>query len=327
MAGEPREPTPETNVRNAMSSDTPSGRPDNDHDETPDAPRAGTEAWTEPETDAVATPDDSAADDSAADDATQRLDAPYDETPTERFDPIIDETPTDRFQTQPGDVDAATRILPTSARPVPPAQVPPAYSAPGYLAPAAPTQRLSPPAAASGAGLPPQKKNRTALYWLIGIGAVLLVALIALLIWLSANPSDQTAPTAAPTPTATPTAEPTPTPTEEPEPTQEPEPEPTQAPAPVGPTFATFTAPPSAGCEEGDDEAPLTFSWSSTDAVTAYLGVGTQNAATNPTVSDLPPTATYSDLAYDCSVASQVYTVTLEDELGSLASKTVTITR
>jgi hypothetical protein len=61
--------------------------------------------------------------------------------------------------------------------------------------------------------------------------------------------------------------------------------------------------------------------------VRAYLGVGTQNAAINPTVSDLPPTATYTDLDYDCGLESQVYTVTLEDDAGAVTSKTVTITR
>jgi hypothetical protein len=123
-----------------------------------------------------------------------------------------------------------------------------------------------------------------------------------------------TAPSAAPSPTEEP-EEPTPTPT------------PTAAPPAAGPTFATFTAPTSAECEAEEGEAPLTFSWSSDDAVRAYFGVGTQNAAINPTESDLPPTATFDEVPYDCAVPSQVYTVTLEDELGALTSRTVTVTR
>jgi hypothetical protein len=137
---------------------------------------------------------------------------------------------------------------------------------------------------------------------------------------------DAPAPAASSSPTASaePAPEPEPSETEAP---PEPEPAPTTPPAQAGPTFATFSAPSSAQCAEGEDNAPLSFSWSSDTAVRAYLGVGTQNAALNPTVSDLPPTATYDDLEFDCAVASQVYTVTLEDELGTLASRTVTVTR
>ena len=257
---------------------------------------------------------------------------PVDDAPTERFDTgaaaaAPADAPTDRFDAPAPNgadpSDAATKILPVGAGVTPNPYVPPAAQPRPSAQPAAAAR---PAPSVPPAGPTPPKNNRTLLYWLIGIGAVLLVAVIALLVWLFAGDGAGDAqPTATPTPSATPAETPTPIPTPEPTQTPTPTPEPTET--PVTPTFATFSAPTSANCEEGDDDAPLSFSWSSSDAVRAYLGVGTQNAAINPTVSDLPPTATYTDLDYDCSVASQVYTVTLEDELGSLASRSVTITK
>jgi len=253
-----------------------------------------------------------------------------DDTPTERFDPkSAGQTPPDPLGADPEQY-PATRRLPASEIPMPAAT--PLYTptpGDGVIPPdrtrATPPPGGRPPAGApGGTGGTPPKNPRTLMWWLIGAGAVLLVAVIVLLVMLLGNGGDggDEAPVATSSPPASETPSPTPSATPEPEPT----PTPTAAPAP-SPTFATFSAPASAGCQEGDDEAPLTFSWSSTDAVRAYLGVGTQNAALNPTVSDLEPTATYTDLPYDCSVASQVYTVTLEDASGGLASKTVTITR
>lgn len=126
-------------------------------------------------------------------------------------------------------------------------------------------------------------------------------------------------------PTETPAASSTPSPSQT-APVPKPSPSATTE-APASPTFDSFSAPATATCEEGATEAPLTFVWSSGNAVRAYLGTATTNAALNPTVSDLPATDTYSDLQYDCSLASQVYTVTLEDASGGLASQTVTITK
>jgi hypothetical protein len=249
-----------------------------------------------------------------------------DDTPTERFDPkSAGQTPPDPFGVDPEEY-PATRRLPASEIPAPAAT--PLYTpTPGDGIIPPDRTRMTPPPGRPPGGAPgtpggtPPKKSRTLMWWLIGIGAALLVAVIVLLVMLLGNGGDET-PVATTSPTASETPTPTPSATEEPQPT----PTPTAEPVP-SPTFATFSAPASANCPEGEDEAPLTFSWSSTDAVRAYLGVGTQNAALNPTVSDLEPTATYTDLPFDCSVASQVYTVTLEDASGGLASRTVTITR
>lgn len=293
-----------------MSNDTPTGPPEKDSDETPDR--------ISDDTPSVPASDDTPTERFGADDSYEVDPHAFD---ADEVDP--DELDADELDAEAAvDADAATKLLPATGQPVVGAHVP--------IAPATPPTPLAVPLAATPVapatppgGTVPPKKNRTLLYWLIGIGAVLLIAVIVLLVLLFTPGDDEPEPSASatPTPSATPSEQPSPSA----EPSQEPSPTPTQAPA--GPTFATFSAPTNANCQEGDDEAPLSFSWSSDDAVRAYLGVGTQNAAINPTVSDLPPTATYTDLPYDCSVASQVYTVTLEDEAGALASRTVTITQ
>lgn len=265
-----------------------------------------------------------------------------DDTPTEKFDPKKDgatpppETPTTPLH--PGaagsDGAAADGTAPDGAAPdgtadeYAPTRKLPAYDVPSasrqdpaHWPPVSDTPVVPPPTAPTTPKPTTEpKKKHTLMWWLIGIGAALLIALIVSLIVLFGGADE---PAVAPTPTeSSASPEPEPTPTEEPEPT----PTETVAPPTTGPTFATFTAPTNAGCEEGEDEAPLTFSWSSSDAIKAYLGVGTQNAAINPTFSDLPPTATFEELSYQCNVASQVYTVTLEDADGRLTSRTVTIT-
>jgi hypothetical protein len=258
-----------------------------------------------------------------------------DDTPTEKFDPNKDganpsaEPPTTPIEPngepEPPEY-APTRRLPAQDLPSPrqdPEHWPPVDSTPTVRTtppPAAPRSSTSTSTSTPTKKPDEPKKKHTLMWWLIGIGAALLIALIVLLITLFGGADE---PAVAPTPTESSAApEPEPTPSDEPEPA----PTATVAPPVTSPTFATFTAPANAACEEGEDEAPLTFSWSSSDATTAYIGVGTQNAALNPTFSDLPPTATFEELAYDCSVASQVYTVTLEDSEGRLASNTVTVT-
>lgn len=95
----------------------------------------------------------------------------------------------------------------------------------------------------------------------------------------------------------------------------------------VGPTFDSFEYPETSGCEEGDIEKPIDFSWSSPDAVRAYIGVATEDARAEAFDGDLPPTHTYSNIVYLCDQESQFYTVSIEDVDGELTHKTVTITR
>ena len=172
-------------------------------------------------------------------------------------------------------------------------------------------------------------KSRTLLYVLIGVGALLLIAVIVLIATLlSSNPT----PAASPSPTPTVSVTPSPTPSEPsatptPSQTEEPVVDPAPAPAPDPiPGFDSFAYEQDAGCQPGDSQQQLTFSWSSDDAVRAYVGVQTNNAKTGSYSGELPAVYTYSDIYYNCGQASQYYTVTLEDAAGRLTHKTVTIT-
>jgi hypothetical protein len=175
------------------------------------------------------------------------------------------------------------------------------------------------------ATIPPERQSRALLYTLIAIGAALLIAVIIVVIMLLNRGGDEPValPSSSPSPSMSASPSPTPTPSESPseEPSPEPEPE------PVGPTFASFDAPPSAGCAEGDTSKPLTFSWSSSNASTAYIGVATSNAKAEPYEGNLPVVYTYTNLSYQCGEDQQTYTVTLEDADGNLAHQTVTITK
>ncbi|MBK4346495.1 hypothetical protein [Lacisediminihabitans changchengi] len=245
--------------------------------------------------------------------ATQRYDQPFGGWPAATRSPADDQA-TRRFDQQP----------------------PEAYPGAGAfdpLFPAGPQATQSVPATeAMGRRTPPTEppQSKRTLIILIVVGAVLLVAVLVLVLLLltrtigggtaaSPSPSVTTSDTPSPTPSTTPSATPTPSPT--PSPTQ------TAPPAPTNPTFATFSAQSSAGCSSDSGDVALTFTWGSTDAKTAYIGVGTTNAKQDPYASDLPPTDTYTDLTYDCSQPSQVYTVTLENAAGLITNRTVTITR
>jgi uncharacterized integral membrane protein len=163
---------------------------------------------------------------------------------------------------------------------------------------------------------PPPKKSNALMWTLISVAAVLLIVIIVLMVILF-SPKDET-PVALPTDTASAPApsETAPAPVETPE-----------EPETVGPTFTTFEAPETSGCQTGDSESPLTFSWASDDAVRAYIGIGTENARDDAYDGDLPPTYTYDLISYLCDQESQIYTVSLEDANGELTNETVTVTR
>jgi hypothetical protein len=179
-----------------------------------------------------------------------------------------------------------------------------------------------------------EPKSKTLLYVLIGVGGALLIAVIILLVVLLTRPATSTNVSETPIPTATTSETPSEVPSESPTPVSTPTastPTETAAPPPAPPAavpgFDSFSAPSHAGCQDGDDQKPLTFTWSSDDATKAYIGVGTNNAKTGAYEGDLPPSYTYTNLNYQCSQASQIYTVTLEDGAGHLTHKTVTITK
>lgn len=189
---------------------------------------------------------------------------------------------------------------------------------------AAPTDAAAEPAA--------EKQKRGLLIGLIAVAGAILVALIVLIVLLVGGQGDDTA-GPAPVPTASESESAEPEETESPEPTDEPTEEPAASPsataapppAPQSPSFATFSGPNRATCPDTSSSVAITWSWSSTNAVNAWFGIGTNNAKAEPFES-VPTTATYT-FNYQCSEASQRYTVTLEDSAGRLTHKTVEIVR
>ncbi|MBH0009065.1 hypothetical protein [Salinibacterium sp. SWN1162] len=236
------------------------------------------------------------------DQPTERFDAQNGDAPTKRFDAQGSDAPTVRFEPAGG--------MPTGAAgggPVPP----------GSGEPPTPFSE-------------PEGKSRTLLIILAIVGGLLLIALVIALTLMATRGSGDSVPVAtSPTPSTTASESPSPEPSEtEPEPEESaPEPEPTTAPPPPAesPSFATFSAPESAMCTAANPTSQLTFSWSSTDAVAAWIGVATTNAKAAP-YEEVPTTATYT-IDYQCSNDSEVYTVTLEDSVGNLAHETVTVTK
>lgn len=173
--------------------------------------------------------------------------------------------------------------------------------------------------------------KRGILIALIAVAAAILIALVVLIVVLvgNAGPSDdQPVPEASASITESPS--PTREETESPEPSDEPLTQPSAPAAPPpppaqSPSFATFTSVDRATCPDTSSSVAITWSWSSTDAVAAWFGIGTDNAKAEPFES-VPTTATYT-FNYQCSEASQRYTVTLEDSAGRLTHKTVDIVR
>lgn len=198
-----------------------------------------------------------------------------------------------------------------------------------------PTERFEPPTtplpAADGttsatAEKPAESPKRGMLIALIAVTSAILIALIVLIAVLvrDAGGSDEAAP--EPQPSSSENTEPDET--ESPEPSDEPSESPTTAPPPppsLSPTFATFSGPNRADCTDTTGSVTMTWSWSSTDAENAWFGIGTDDAKAEP-YEQVPTTATYT-FTYQCSEASQIYTVTLEDAAGRLAHQTVEVVR
>ncbi|HEV7812702.1 MAG TPA: hypothetical protein VGO99_07025 [Leifsonia sp.] len=186
----------------------------------------------------------------------------------------------------------------------------------------APTEKFSPPVE------PPEPATRTPgvprasnapRIALIVIGSILAAAIAVLLLVLATRDDDPATATgasesAAPAPSETPPEEPAPV---------EPEPESGQ-----GAAFTYFA--PEDGtrieCPDEGSSVPLTFSWSSTGAQAAWIGVGTDDAKTDP-YAEVEPTGTFDQLSYECAAESGTYTVTLDDGAGTVTHATVTLVR
>lgn len=248
------------------------------------------------------------------------------DTPTERFGATGSDQPTERFGATPAPgADLPTERLGASAsgddaptrryEQLPPVAPPP--PPPG-------SRGLNGPGGPGGPGRDPEEeaRRRRNLLVLLGcLGVLLLAGVVVLVLSLVSRPGAQVAATPSPTPTAESLAP-------EPEaPAPEPEPEAPEEPAAPPLAFDDFQAPTTVQCPDETSSVPLTFSWRSATAERAYIGVQTADAAQAPYAADLPPTATYTDLAYQCSEASQVYTVTLEDAAGARVHESVTVTR
>lgn len=201
-----------------------------------------------------------------------------------------------------------------------------------------PTERFDLPAATAVDDDGP--KSKTLLYILIGVGALLLVAVIILIATLagrnSADSGDAIAPTSsasAPSPTPTVTestvASPSPTP-EETAPAEEPAP----APEPTGARFKTFNASATESCSSGgpgaDPFIPLVHvSWSTAGADEAWFVMGTSDAADSQYM-QIPLNGSQADFQYEqlfnCSQEKTKYTITLVAPDGTHVSKTWTVT-
>ena len=241
----------------------------------------------------------------------QQAAPPISPEPTERFDALPSDDPfaagglfaPDAF------VDHSDDLIPTERF----VAAEPTYSA---AATAYPTRGSGGGGAGSGGrrATPPPKKSNALLWTLIGIAGALLITIIVLAIILLQ-------PDSTPTPVDTPTAE---------APVTEPEPEPSETaeePEVTAPVFDSFSAPETSGCQEGDTESPLEFSWESSTATSAYIGIGTDDAFKDPYDGNLPPTYTYLNITYLCDQESQIYTVTLVNDAGEQTSETVTVSR
>ena len=267
-----------------------------------------------------------------------------DDTPTERFNTNDDDAPTKKFPVQP-----------EAQQPADGSRMPPA-AAPRSAFDDAPTEFIGaaiPPRAAQssrlGSNVPPttpgspapgtpgdaeaaKKRRRTITIWLI-VAGVVLVAVIAVL--ASVLLTRGSTPIAAPTSSSSPSASAPAAPSQEPEPSETattepapPEPTPTSPPPVQGAAFTSFTPADNSPvvCPDEFSTAPLTFSWSSTGAALAWIGVDTDNAKANPHA-EVDTTATYRDLGFDCSKETQLFTVTLDDGTGRLTSQSVTLVR
>ena len=174
-------------------------------------------------------------------------------------------------------------------------------------------------------------KSRKLAIWLAVLGGLLLIAVVVLLALLFARGTDEASP--APTTTTTPTPEvtaietPSATPSETPSSAPSTPPSPSTPPVSTGPVFNSFSPKnnSSVGCTTESGGTPVTFTWTSTGATEAAIGVGTLDAFTGFYEAGLPASGSYT-LNYQCNLASQIYTVSIKGVSGQ-TNKTITLKR
>lgn len=98
------------------------------------------------------------------------------------------------------------------------------------------------------------------------------------------------------------------------------------APAPVINDFAV--APEMAECadDHGGETAPLSFTWDSSDADRAWIGVGTSDASISPTAEVPLSSDGWTELAFECFLDSSDYTLTVQGP-GGTTSVMITVQR
>jgi hypothetical protein len=210
--------------------------------------------------------------------------------------------------------------------------------------PGAPTERIT--TAEVEEDLAEEKqRSKGLLIGLIIAGVLLLVAIIVLVVVLipkgngdpvvaaSETPQQSESATPTPEPTAgeTPTADPEPTP----EPTQPPQqPQQPQQPMPTVTSFSVSTPTVFCGKNGQPDNIDLYFSWSTSNGNRVYFGVDTNDASAAALFSNLPTSGDtasnfpngYSPYQYACGTPTHKYTITVVDNAGHKASKSITIT-
>lgn len=197
-----------------------------------------------------------------------------------------------------------------------------------------PTERFTPPAPAVEPGTAAATRNtktrsKVAITTLAVVGGALLIIVVVLLTLLFARGTGGVDP--EPSNGATPDVAASQTPSESPNeaPTTAPStpPNPSSPPVSTGPVFESFSPSnnSSVGCDSDSGSIPVTFTWSSTGATEAAIGVGTSDAFAAPYQTGLPPSGSF-DLDYQCSVSSQTYTVSIRGLTGQ-TNKTILLTR
>lgn len=79
------------------------------------------------------------------------------------------------------------------------------------------------------------------------------------------------------------------------------------------------------GCSGDSGQVLVTFTWTSTGANEAAIGVATSDAFAGPFQTGLPPSGSF-DLNYQCSNESQIYTVSIRGNSGQ-TNKSITLHR
>jgi hypothetical protein len=170
------------------------------------------------------------------------------------------------------------------------------------------------------------------------VGGILVAGGLAVAVWAIANaaapaPSPEAAPTSAvassPSSSA-PVAPSTPTPTSVASPEVSASAPPTDAapPAANAPVIDDFTVDPvvAACSDERESTVPLRFSWSTSGADRAWIGVATSDASVQPTAEVATDDAAYTGVSFACRDADQVFTLTVQGS-GGTTSRTIAIPR